>query len=260
MPESESSAKSASTAQSSSKRSATTSGIHESSVLVNLRELMHLESERVHAEAELAVQAQEEARRAKEAGEARVRAEHEARIEAALAAQTHEADRIRDELARAEHEKAEAALRIRLEAERALRLAEQEQLLRHERELAALRSQTKTRLSPFALVGIGVAVVGAGVAAMFMLPRGQVSVVETAPALATVVAAPVAPVQVAASPPVLAETPPAPAATPRRSRHSRRPRSSQTSTATQGLESLVEDGETDVIDGLQETTIRHRRR
>lgn len=130
----------------------------ESSVLFNLKELMGLQEDRIKqeteakrkAEEEAIAAAQEQARREAEEVAARRRAEEEARMA--------EERRLQEQRDRADREKHEAELRVRLELEAKARAEEQERILEHERHLAALKVQEKSRAWP-KLVAASVAVV-----------------------------------------------------------------------------------------------------
>ena len=157
----------------------------ESSVLFNLKELMNLEEDRIHSEAEAAQKAADaerariaaEAAARKAAEEARIRAEQEAQA-AAERAQREEEERVR-------REAEEGALRVRLEAEAAARAEEQSRLLAHEQKLATIEAEKKKGVHPGIIVGIILLVVGGGVGAYFGFVKPQLDERDRAAQLAS---------------------------------------------------------------------------
>lgn len=250
------------------KRSSTPAvAANESSVLFNLRELMHLESERVHAEATAAAEAEQKATLAREAAAQRAREEAEAKLAREREDESRMEAARRAEEARLLREAEEASTRIRLDAERATRLLEQELLLKHERELLILQAAQKPRASrtAYAMTAVGLGALGVAIFVVFnphappatpTLPTSHGNVAATSSPLrptAEVVHSQVSPV-----------TTPTRHEVPRRNRVARTSRLSRTGPATTpaaaGLESLANDGPIDVIDGLGESTRPRRHR
>ena len=139
----------------------------ESSVLFNLKELMDLEEDRIKDEEEERRRAEEEERRRKEEEERRKREEEEARLRAEEEARLAEERKKREEEERKKREKEEAEMRVRLEAEAKARAAEQQRLLEHEREMAAIKAKEKKGIHPGIIVGLVVLLIGGAAGVYF---------------------------------------------------------------------------------------------
>jgi colicin import membrane protein len=126
----------------------------ESSVLFNLKELMSLEEERIQTEqAEAQRQLEEETRRKAEEDAQRI-ADENARRKAEEDARLDADRREREDNERRQREREAAALRVRLEAEAALRSKEQERQLQHELHLKQLESQRRKGIPPMVVAAV----------------------------------------------------------------------------------------------------------
>jgi colicin import membrane protein len=141
----------------------------ESSVLFSLKELMSIEENRIREEedakkraAEAEVQARlDSERRAREEEEARLRSEEERRRQEDLRRKMEEAQIEAAKAAEIEKRRLEEQHRLQMEA-----LAKQQA---HEREIVSINAQKRKGLPPAALAGIGVGVLAAIFAIVFLV-------------------------------------------------------------------------------------------
>lgn len=244
------------------KQARATAASNENSILLNLKELMHLESERAHEEAARVAEAAEVAERVK--AEAAAAVLREAEAQRVLEEQAREEARVRDAAAEAQaaRDKEASELRVRLEFEHKTRAMELEKRLEHERALLAdarLSAPRGHRFAVLATVGVVFATAGALVYLAQQDALPALPTIAQPAAIAPQLAAPApAPVEgaVAAPPPALTET----RATPRVRTPRTRVRAPREAVRPSGLDSLGEEGPADVLVGIEETRSPRRRR
>lgn len=232
----------------------------EDSILLNLKELMHLESERAHNEAAQLARDVEVAARAKADAAARA-AEDEARARAAAnEAAANERRREAENEAQLVRERSAAELRIRLEFEQKTRALELEKRLAHDRNVA---SDARAGRSNVMAIVATVAVVLATAGTLAYLGRERAFPVLANPAANAVATPTASPSATSPAAPTVAQAPAQaqPARPPARIRAQRvRVRPPRPVAAPIGLESLGEDGPADVLVGIEEARSPRRQR